>query len=62
MRMAHSGDSNKGTSCGATFLDIVTPATAGTVANPGARVDNDPTWQRKNQQYIESVTQQQKFS
>lgn len=60
--MAHSGDSNRGNSSGHTFMDLVQPATAGTVANPGARVDNDPTWQRKNQQYVESITQQQKFS
>jgi hypothetical protein len=59
--MAHSGDSNKGTSAGHTFMDLAAPnGTA--LPDPGARPDNDPTWPRRYQQYLESVTKVQKFS
>jgi hypothetical protein len=58
--MAHTGDSNKGTSSGHTFSDLVTPNA--TFPNPGARNTSDPSWVRRNQEWQEATTPQQKFA
>jgi hypothetical protein len=58
--MAHSGDSNKGTSSGHTFVDIVIPNAA--AVNPGGRNLQDPQWVRRNQEYLEGTTPQPKYS
>ena len=58
--MAHIGDSNKGTSSGHTFNDVVVPNA--NAVDPGPRNPNDPTWQQRHQQWLEATPPQQKVS